>query len=214
MSREAVQAAQYELPYHFIPTRARRGWHWPYSVEYVLYMEAVLERLHGRVLDVGCGDGRLVAEGLARGLDIIGVDLEPRAIRWAKALGLPCERMDARDVTGTFDVVTAVDVLEHVPDIEVPEFLWTLACKGNTVIITVPTWEHDVPTKHYRHYSAEELEATLRTVFDEVEVVGLLGASWTWDLVNRLPFEALTPWLFAHAPAGDKRPRHLLGVAR
>jgi 2-polyprenyl-6-hydroxyphenyl methylase/3-demethylubiquinone-9 3-methyltransferase len=78
-----------------------------------------------RLLDVGCGAG-LAAEALARrGFDVLGVDAAGEAIDAARAhaagRGLPLAyRIGvAEDVLAEgqrFPVVTALEVIEHVPD--------------------------------------------------------------------------------------------------
>jgi 2-polyprenyl-6-hydroxyphenyl methylase/3-demethylubiquinone-9 3-methyltransferase len=79
-----------------------------------------------RVLDVGCGGG-LLAEGLAaRGASVVAIDLAPEnldaARRHAEASGLAidyrCADVEdiARAVPGEFDVVTCLEMLEHVPE--------------------------------------------------------------------------------------------------
>jgi 2-polyprenyl-6-hydroxyphenyl methylase/3-demethylubiquinone-9 3-methyltransferase len=84
-------------------------------------------RLQGaRVLDVGCGGG-LLTESLARaGATVTGIDLAPSMIDTARLhaldAGLEIDyRLDsaeslARAHAGTFDVVTCMEMLEHVPD--------------------------------------------------------------------------------------------------
>jgi 2-polyprenyl-6-hydroxyphenyl methylase/3-demethylubiquinone-9 3-methyltransferase len=78
-----------------------------------------------RVLDVGCGAG-LAAEALARrGFDVLGLDAAAETIAAARAhaagnaLRLEYRVGVAEDVLATglrFPVVTALEVIEHVPD--------------------------------------------------------------------------------------------------
>jgi 2-polyprenyl-6-hydroxyphenyl methylase/3-demethylubiquinone-9 3-methyltransferase len=74
------------------------------------------------VLDVGCGGG-ILAEAMARrGARVTGIDLSEKALRVAELhlheskLEVRYERSAIEDCAGEFDVVTCMELLEHVPD--------------------------------------------------------------------------------------------------
>lgn len=78
------------------------------------------------VLDVGCGGG-ILAESMARkGAKVTGIDLSEKALKVADLHGMEsgievhyekiaAEELAARE-PGKFDVVTCMEMLEHVPD--------------------------------------------------------------------------------------------------
>ncbi|MBK6974577.1 MAG: bifunctional 2-polyprenyl-6-hydroxyphenol methylase/3-demethylubiquinol 3-O-methyltransferase UbiG [Sterolibacteriaceae bacterium] len=79
-----------------------------------------------RVLDVGCGGGILSESMAARGANVTGIDLSDKALGVARLhlyeSGQQVEYVHAaaEDFAaahpGTFDVVTCLELLEHVPD--------------------------------------------------------------------------------------------------
>ncbi|MCK7593815.1 bifunctional 2-polyprenyl-6-hydroxyphenol methylase/3-demethylubiquinol 3-O-methyltransferase UbiG [Pseudomarimonas salicorniae] len=79
-----------------------------------------------RVLDVGCGGG-LLSEALAReGAEVVGIDLAPELIEVARLHLLESGvQVDYRQITAealaeqepaSFDAITCMEMLEHVPD--------------------------------------------------------------------------------------------------
>jgi SAM-dependent methyltransferase len=72
-----------------------------------------------RALDAGCGSGRTLDE-LAHYASVSGVDLSEKAVAAARARGHDDVRVGALErlpfPARTFDLITCLDVLEHVPD--------------------------------------------------------------------------------------------------
>jgi len=98
-------------------------------------------------LDVGCGGG-ILAEGMARaGAKVTGIDLSEKALRVAELhleeslLEIKYEKSGAEDYAaknpGRFDIVTCMELLEHVPDpARTVAACATLARPGGTVFFS------------------------------------------------------------------------------
>jgi len=79
-----------------------------------------------RVLDVGCGGGILAESMAQRGANVTGIDMGEAPLKVAKLHGLESgvkvkyQRITAEEFAaehaGEFDVVTCMEMLEHVPD--------------------------------------------------------------------------------------------------
>jgi SAM-dependent methyltransferase len=59
--------------------------------------EALLDRALGPVLDVGCGPGRHVSSLLGRGIEALGLDTSPTAVRLARERGARVEQQSVFD---------------------------------------------------------------------------------------------------------------------
>ncbi len=100
----------------------------------------------GSLLDVGCGEGVLVhrwAQQLGEGR-VVGIDLEEDSIQagWAerKAPNLEYRVMEAANLPfadGEFELASAIEVLEHVPDPE--HTIGEMArCAERHLLVSVP----------------------------------------------------------------------------
>ncbi len=100
-----------------------------------------------RVVDVGCGGGILAESMAARGADVTGIDLAEQPLSVASLHGLESgvrvryeriavEALAARE-PASFDVVTCMEMLEHVPDpASVVRACATLVKPGGTVFFS------------------------------------------------------------------------------
>ncbi len=112
------------------------------------YIEEQAGGLEGKkVLDVGCGGGILAESMAARGAEVTGIDMGEANLEVAKLhllesglevdyRMLPAEKL-AEEKPGHFDVVTCMEMLEHVPDPgSVIRACATLARPGGRVVFS------------------------------------------------------------------------------
>ena len=111
------------------------------------YVDARAPLQGRRVLDIGCGGG-LLAEGMAsRGAKVMGIDLSEGALKVAKLhlkesgrqveYRLVSAEALAAEMPGAFDLVTCMEMLEHVPDpASVIRACTTLARPGGQVLFS------------------------------------------------------------------------------
>ncbi|MBV9956908.1 MAG: class I SAM-dependent methyltransferase [Acidobacteria bacterium] len=147
------------------------------------FLERIITELHStdrkpRLLDVGCGTGANL-EMLARFGEAEGVDVSADALAFCRARGLErvslgaAEKLPYED--GTFDVVTALDVVEHLDDdlAGLSEMRRVLRKDGRALFF-VPAFMflwgvQDDISHHRRRYRLPQFLNTVRAAGFEIE---------------------------------------------
>jgi len=171
-------------------------------------------------LEIGCGDGYGTARLAAAVASIDAVDVDRETVEYAarKHGSSTCrirhydgDRLPFEDQT--FDLVVAMQVIEHVDDDR--QFLieaWRVLKPGGLLLLTTPNRTHRVPDGqepwnpfHVREYSPDELSSLQRGVFPGARVLGIHGSTEArrievarvrrgWSLRRLLP-ESLKLWI-------------------
>jgi SAM-dependent methyltransferase len=178
--------------------------------EWQVETEAILRRLQARpgdrVLDAGCGNGRIARPLLKQGVCVTAIDFSPARLHFLRSHVPPGSPLTVAvaDVTrlpfpaGSFDRVVSGQVLEHIPDPQlrrqaVVQMLRVLA-PGGTAVLTVYNYSRTYrkmgqpqeifhPTGVFDHrYTADEL----RRDFEGLEIHELCGIASGIPGGNRL----------------------------
>jgi SAM-dependent methyltransferase len=165
-------------------------------------------------LDFGCGYGGLVRAGRQAGVRIHGYD-EGWICGRAREEGIPV--LDAEDLEGlkgTMDVVTAIEVLEHVLDpVAVLRQIRDLLKPGGILFLTtgnakphrnnLPSWSYVIPEIHLGYFEPETMAEAMRRSGFEPKFPGFLPGFTDIIHVKVLRFfgrcyssawERLVPW--------------------
>lgn len=159
--------------------------HWWYVARREI-LDAVIRRTvrppaDARILEIGCGTGHNLAM-LQRFGSVEAAELDPHARRLAEQrLGTPVhdEALPglADRVTGDFDLIALLDVLEHVEDDSgALRAIHRMLRPGGALLLTVPInkwmWTaHDAAHHHHRRYTKPEIVALAREAGFGIELV-------------------------------------------
>jgi SAM-dependent methyltransferase len=133
-------------------------------------IRAELDRLTlpagARVLDAGCGSGRTLQELVAYG-EVSGIELDAGSAELARSREHGDVRIGRLEELPwsdeTFDLITCLDVIEHVPDDVAALAELRRVCRpGGWLLVTVPAYQalwsaHDEANHHFRRYSRQSL---------------------------------------------------------
>ena len=143
--------------------------HWWFSARKEILLRYLDVRLPlpptARLLDVGCGTGAIL-ESFSRRYQAFGTDMAPQAIDFCRERGLTrlyCGTLETYPPSEPFDLLTMLDMLEHVEDdgglLRAARRL--LRAEGH-ILIAVPAFpslwsDHDEVLHHKRRYTRRGL---------------------------------------------------------
>ena len=133
------------------------------------------------ILDIGCGSG-LMLNSLTEYGNVSGMDASDEAIVFSRKIfkgivkkgSLPYKVPYTQD---SFDLITALDVIEHIDDdIEALRSIRLLMKSNGSLIVTVPAYmflwsEHDVLNEHKRRYTVKDLKEKFQLSGFEIEKI-------------------------------------------
>jgi SAM-dependent methyltransferase len=138
-----------------------------------------------RILDVGCGTGATSA-ALRRFGDVRGLDMGLAALRHASARGLVVALGSAENLPvgdAQFDVVVALDVLEHLDDDRrALDEIRRVLRPGGVFLATVPAYpflwsSHDEALGHRRRYRRAQLRERISAAGFQIALCSYIMAS-------------------------------------
>ena len=176
-------------------------WYWWHRAREMI-VHRVLARhapADARILDVGCGTGATTASLRAFG-SLLGLDISSEALGRAHERNLLVARSSAVQLPvppGTFDVVVALDLLEHTDDdVAAAAEIRAALAPGGLLLATVPAYpflwsRHDIALEHRRRYTRRQLRDVLERGGFEVELCSyvmsaILPAAMAVRLAERL----------------------------
>jgi SAM-dependent methyltransferase len=146
----------------------------PWEVVRAQFFAEVLRPLlegapHSTLLDFGAGDGWFASVLMSAHPNVHITCFDPGYEQTAPPLLAREDRLEhvADRPAGPFDVITLLDVLEHVPDdVALLQQLGDTLSAGGHLLISVPAWpalfsRHDVALRHERRYAPRRLSPLL-----------------------------------------------------
>lgn len=157
-------------------------------LRHVFVYEWVKEKLSGRVLEIGFGDGYGTDYLRKEGIDIVAVDVDEESVMRA------CEKYPETKFfhydgillpypDKSFDCIISFQVIEHIQDDSAfLKEIYRVMKPGGVAYITTPNRKYRLKDDakpwnpfHIREYSGSQLNSIASTIFDQVSISGVHG---------------------------------------
>jgi 2-polyprenyl-3-methyl-5-hydroxy-6-metoxy-1,4-benzoquinol methylase len=204
---EASYGAQYARLY-------REHWWWRAREAIVVdVLRSLGPRPGSAILDVGCGDAlsfhALADFGTVRGIEVDEGLLDPAGPFRERVSTRPLGDPLYDDPSWRFDLITALDVIEHIDDDRgAVASMVAMLRPGGLLVVTVPAFDllwdhHDEINHHHRRYTARRLRGTLEgRGLELLQVRYLFRALFVPKLVMRLVNAGRSRKLAQHGSPG------------
>lgn len=186
-----------------------------YPFPHVIYYEYLIDRLIARMnlppdasfLDIGCGTGSLLVKMGSLGYKGIGIDLEDLSVQISKGrvskFEIEVYQLDLFDLHGSFDVIFANSVLEHIENdgealskirnLLKPEGYFLFEVPGNMKLFG----DHDRALGHFRRYEKNDLIHKIEEAGLEIVILWSYGFSFLsrfYRLLTRRDVKERSKW--------------------
>jgi SAM-dependent methyltransferase len=164
------------------PDRSIRSYEWDGIGQIIRDLAGPSARV--RWIDYGCGAGGLVRRMRAAGYEVVGYESSPVAVELSRRNVPVVEAPDLPTVRESFDVVTAIEVLEHTVDpVQELRTIRSLLRPGGLLFLTtgnaapfaarLTRWSYVIPEIHISFFEPRTLDRALRLAEFRPEQRGL-----------------------------------------
>ncbi|MEP0712147.1 methyltransferase domain-containing protein [Algoriphagus sp.] len=152
--------------------------------------------ISGKLLEVGCGEGRGVETLLPLAESYLGLDkiqevIDELNVRFPKVEFQQAVIPPFAGIAdNSFDTVVSFQVIEHIPNDRLfLEEIYRVLKPGGKAVISTPNINHTLSRNpwHEREYTPQQLIDLCSSIFDSVEAKGVGGNEkvWTYHEANR-----------------------------
>jgi len=169
-----------------------------YLKKYLKWIQVNTLPSSNKLLDVGAANGYFVNLANKSNFDASGLEISNSAVDWAKKLKRPVIQgtLETLENGVEYDVITALDVLEHVPEpLNFLKIARSKISKDGIILINVPyvgslfskisgkNWHAYLPPEHWMYFNKKSLRIMLKMAGFEVITSRVISKSFTFGYV-------------------------------